>query len=52
MKNKKQYDPDNTEGTKIAKEARARANSLSCEERVRLLREALAIIYGDKANKK
>jgi hypothetical protein len=49
---KKKYYPDNTEGTKIAREARVKANSFSCEERMRLLREGLAIIYGERTNKK
>jgi hypothetical protein len=49
---KEEYDPDNTRGTRIAREARVKANSLSCEERMRLLREGLAIIYGERANKK
>jgi hypothetical protein len=49
---KEEYDPDNTEGTRIAREVRVKANSFSCEERMRLLREGLAIIYGDKANHK
>lgn len=48
----KNYDyPEETEGTRIAAEGRARCNKLTREERDKLLEEGLKRIYGTKENK-
>lgn len=41
--------PEETEGTRIAREIRAIGNNWTTEERARLLNEGLKRIYGQKA---
>lgn len=40
------YDPDNTPGTRAAREVREKLNNATPEERERLLQVALEMIYG------
>jgi hypothetical protein len=42
------YYPDQTEGTKIAAETRARCNNLTRLEREKLFNQAMVMIYGGK----
>lgn len=55
MKRKKKltFDyPEETEGTRLAAQARAECNSLSREERAKLLEGALKVIYGGSPKQK
>jgi hypothetical protein len=43
---KKQYDPDKTEGAKLTKQLRREMNDLSDDKMDELFRAGMAVIYG------